>query len=129
MGFVLRAKQSCASTVRAEAHCSQKTIKYNQRPHFPSTTQEKNDSGNETQFQLHGMTRALLVEGGCSLHFVCISPSCSLFSPTAAPVTVSQFILTQRDDSSLSVSWLAPRQRSRTSVEYEVMFFEKVRPA
>uniref|UniRef100_G1NN07 Ephrin type-A receptor 1 n=1 Tax=Meleagris gallopavo TaxID=9103 RepID=G1NN07_MELGA len=43
----------------------------------------------------------------------------------AAPVTVSQFILTQRDDSSLSVSWLAPRQRSRTSVEYEVMFFEK----
>ncbi|XP_074964967.1 ephrin type-A receptor 1 isoform X2 [Phalacrocorax aristotelis] len=41
------------------------------------------------------------------------------------PVTVSQFILTQRDDSSLSVSWLAPRQRSRTSVEYEVMFFEK----
>ncbi|XP_030309563.1 ephrin type-A receptor 1 isoform X3 [Calypte anna] len=43
----------------------------------------------------------------------------------AAPVTVSQFILTQRDDSSLSVSWLAPQQRSRTSVEYEVMFFEK----
>ncbi|XP_015727895.1 ephrin type-A receptor 1 isoform X2 [Coturnix japonica] len=43
----------------------------------------------------------------------------------AAPVTVSQFILTQRDDSSLSVSWLAPWQRSRTSVEYEVMFFEK----
>lgn len=52
----------------------------------------------------------------------------SVLSP-AAPVTVSQFILTQRDDSSLSVSWLAPRQRSRTSVEYEVMFFEKVRPA
>lgn len=70
-----------------------------------------------------------LVEGGHSLQFVCISPSRSLFSPTAAPVTVSQFILTQRDDSSLSVSWLAPRQRSRTSVEYEVMFFEKVRPA
>lgn len=47
----------------------------------------------------------------------------------AAPVTVSQFVLTQRDDSSLSVSWLVPWQRSRSSVEYEVMFFEKVRPA
>lgn len=61
----------------------------------------------------------------CCLYFILIF---FVFSP-AAPVTVSHFILTQRDDSSLSVSWLAPRQRSQTAVEYEVMFFEKVRPA
>lgn len=58
MGFVLGARHSYASTVWAEAHYSQKAINYNQRPPFPSTTPEKNDSGNETQFQLHGMTRA-----------------------------------------------------------------------
>ncbi|KAM7180796.1 ephrin type-A receptor 1 isoform 1-T1 [Macrochelys suwanniensis] len=43
----------------------------------------------------------------------------------AAPVTVSHLTLTQRDDSSLSVSWPAPRHRSRSSVQYEVMYFEK----
>lgn len=58
MDFVLRAKHSYASTVWAEAHYSQKAISYSQRPPSPSTTQEKNDSVNETQFQLHGMTRA-----------------------------------------------------------------------
>ncbi|XP_050799398.1 ephrin type-A receptor 1 isoform X3 [Gopherus flavomarginatus] len=42
-----------------------------------------------------------------------------------APVTVSHLTLTQRDDSSLSVSWPAPRHRSRSSVQYEVMYFEK----
>ncbi|XP_075759524.1 ephrin type-A receptor 1 isoform X1 [Pelodiscus sinensis] len=42
-----------------------------------------------------------------------------------APVTVSHLTLTQRDDSSLSVSWPAPRPRSRSSVQYEVMYFEK----
>lgn len=59
---------------------------------------------------------------------LCLFLMFSVLCPEA-PVTVSQFVLTQRDDSSLSVSWLAPRQRSRTSVEYEVMFFEKVRTA
>ncbi|XP_074857907.1 ephrin type-A receptor 1 isoform X2 [Carettochelys insculpta] len=42
-----------------------------------------------------------------------------------APVTVSHLTLTQRDDSSLTVSWPAPRHRSRSSVQYEVIYFEK----
>ncbi|KYO46506.1 ephrin type-A receptor 1 isoform X1 [Alligator mississippiensis] len=43
----------------------------------------------------------------------------------AAPVTVSHVTLLQRDDSSLSFSWPAPKHSSRSSVEYEVVYFEK----
>uniref|UniRef100_A0A7M4FX06 Ephrin type-A receptor 1 n=1 Tax=Crocodylus porosus TaxID=8502 RepID=A0A7M4FX06_CROPO len=55
------------------------------------------------------------------------SPTASIWVSVghAAPVTVSHLTLLQRDDSSLSFSWPAPKHSSRSSVEYEVVYFEK----
>uniref|UniRef100_A0A8D0BS45 Ephrin type-A receptor 1 n=1 Tax=Salvator merianae TaxID=96440 RepID=A0A8D0BS45_SALMN len=43
----------------------------------------------------------------------------------ADPITVTDLVLTGRNDSSLSVTWSATQHRSQSSVNYEVMYFEK----
>ncbi|XP_013921468.1 PREDICTED: ephrin type-A receptor 1 isoform X1 [Thamnophis sirtalis] len=43
----------------------------------------------------------------------------------AAPIVVTNVILDKRNDSSLSVTWLPSRLRSQSSVNYEVLYFEK----
>uniref|UniRef100_A0A8D2IT00 Ephrin type-A receptor 1 n=1 Tax=Varanus komodoensis TaxID=61221 RepID=A0A8D2IT00_VARKO len=43
----------------------------------------------------------------------------------AAPVIVTNLVLDRRNDTSLSVTWLPTRHRSQSSVNYEVMYFEK----
>ncbi|XP_077777181.1 ephrin type-A receptor 1 isoform X1 [Podarcis muralis] len=43
----------------------------------------------------------------------------------AVPGKVTDLILARRNDSSLSVTWSPTRHRSRSSVNYEVMYFEK----
>ncbi|XP_048360444.1 ephrin type-A receptor 1 isoform X2 [Sphaerodactylus townsendi] len=43
----------------------------------------------------------------------------------SAPIMVSYLSMVKRNDSSLSVTWQAPRVRSQNAVSFEVMYFEK----